>query len=317
MPSFGDWLIASWEDYRRVWGRLMAVIGAAGAASLAAAAFPMAVAAVLAFLRVGPPWLVLGGGFLAALCAAFWMSTWGQAAALRAARFDESASESLSRAWAQTTSFGWVVTLTCLAVGGAFALFVIPGLFLSGLLFFAPYYEVSGEAAGVEALGLSWARVSARPGPAALRLLTAGLLAWLPGLVPVIGWLLAMLWAPFGLVATSRLAEDLRAASPDARPPSWLAGLVAALSAFLIVALAAASLALGVWLPRALPRMSSLASGAMASGMDPAAGQALLAVLNGDATSDQKRRAYAFAVTASSAAWSAVSSTAAPAGTAP
>lgn len=305
MPPFWDWIGACWSDYRRLWGRLMTVLGVAGAATLAAVALPLIPALILAVLRIGPLWVVVGMGATASLTVALWASSWGQAAALRVVRYDEPAADSLSRAWPQTAAFGWVVTLTFLAMGGGYCLFVLPGVALTVLLFFAPYYEISGEGAGTRALGLSWARVAARPGDAVLRLAAALILAWAPSQIPLVGWLIAMVWAPFGLVATSRLADDLRAASPDARAPEWMDRAVAGLSAVLLVGLLSASFGAVYLARRALPMASGMAGRLMAGGLDPASGRALLAVAQGTATSEQKRQAYDFAVAASSAAWNA------------
>lgn len=283
----------------------MTVLGVAGAATLAAVALPLIPTLILAVMRIGPPWVVVGVGATASLTVALWASSWGQAAALRAVRYDEPAADSLSRAWPQTAAFGWVVTLTFLAMGGGYCLFVLPGVALTVLLFFAPYYEISGEGVGTEALGLSWARVAARPGDAVVRLLAALILAWAPSQIPLVGWLIAMVWAPFGLVATSRLADDLRAASPDARSPEWMGRAVAGLSAVLLVGLLSASLGAVYLARRALPMASGMAGRLMAGGIDPASGRALLAVAQGTATPEQKRQAYDFAVAASSAAWNA------------
>ncbi len=311
MPPFTDWLRACWSDYRRLWGRLMTVLGVAGAATLAAVAIPLIPALMLAVLRIGPLWAVVGLGAAASLTAALWASSWGQAAALRVVRYDEPPADSLSRAWGQTAAFGWVVTLTFLAMGGGFALFVFPGAVLTVLLFFAPYYEISGEGAGIQALGLSWARVAARPADAVLRLLAALILAWAPSQIPLVGWLIAMVWAPFGLVATSRLADDLRAASPDARSPEWMGRAVAGLSAVLLIGLLGASIGAAYLARRALPMASGMVGRLMAGGLDPASGQALLAVAQGTATPEQRSQAYHFAVAASSAAWNANVSSAA------
>jgi hypothetical protein len=204
MPPFEDWLRASWDDFRRRWVRLLTVIGVGGAATLAAAALPLFPALILAVLRIGPLWLDLTLGSLAALSAALWLSTWAQAAAVRAAVFDEPAGESLSRGWAQTAAFGWVITLSCLAVAGAACLLVLPGVAALLLLFFAPYYEIAGEASGADALGLSWARAAAHPGPAVLRLLAAFLISWAPSQIPYVGWIIAMFWAPFGMLGWPR-----------------------------------------------------------------------------------------------------------------
>jgi hypothetical protein len=310
MPPFWDWIRATWDEFRRRWSRLMAVIGVGGVATLAATALPLIPTLILAALRIGPLWLVVGLGSLASISAALWASTWAQAAAVRAVVFDEPAGDSLARAWGQTPAFGWVITLSMLAIGGGLCLFVLPAALLLVLLFFAPYYEIAGEAAGPAALGLSWARVEANPLQAGLRLLAAAVLTWWPSQVPYVGWIIAMFWAPIGLVATARLAADLRAAAPAAPAPRWMAKAVAGLSALLLAGLVAASVAAAYAAQRAAPMASALSERVLSGRLDASTGTSLIAVLNGNPTPEQRRQAYEFVAAASSAAWNAASSTA-------
>lgn len=239
MPSFSDWLKASWEEYRRRWPVLMGVAGLTGAATLAGGFLPLLPAAVLTLGGFGSPWAVWGAASLAALCAALWLSTWGQAALTRAALSDDPAAACLSRGWALTASFGWVFTLILLAVAGGWYLLILPGILLSVLLFPAPLIVADGEAVGVEALALSWARVRPRFGAVALRLAAAGLIAAAPGWLPYIGWLVAMLWSPIGLVLLARLGRDLRAADPAPERPRWMGAAVAGLSLVFVLGTAA------------------------------------------------------------------------------
>src|ERR1035437_4244919 len=58
MPSFADWLRASWGDFRRRWSVLLAVAGTGGAATLAAGFLPFIPAALATLLGVGPAWAV-------------------------------------------------------------------------------------------------------------------------------------------------------------------------------------------------------------------------------------------------------------------
>jgi hypothetical protein len=317
MPSVADWLRASWEDFRRRWTRLMTVIGVTGAATAVAALLPLLPAFLAVFAGVGPAWAVWSAAGFCSLLGAVWLSTWGQAAVVRVARFDETAWQSLARSWGQTGSFGWVVTLSLLAMGGGFALFVLPGAVLFVLLFFAPFYEISGEAVGMEALGLSWSRTSARPFDASARLLVGFAVSWAPGLIPYVGWFIAPFWAPFGIVAASRLADDLRAAAPNAAPPRWLGAAVAGLTLALVAGFGAAAFGSLVLARRAMPALTSMLGRAAAGGIDPETQQALLAVAEQNATPEQTSRAYAFVLAQSTSAWSASASSAAAGGFAP
>jgi len=243
MPSFADWLRASFDDYRRRWAVLLAVAGMSGAAALLGGFLPFVPAGLLSLAGVGPAWAVWGSATLVSLCAVLWLSTWAQAAATRAALTDDGAAECLKKGWALTGAFGWVLTMTLLAVAGGWFLLVAPGLVLSVLLFLAPMITASGEADGVRALALSWARVRPRFGLVAARVLAASLLAAAPGWIPYVGWLIAMFWAPFGLVAVARLEKDVRAADPAPAAPAWMGGAVAALSLVFVLGTAAAGFA--------------------------------------------------------------------------
>lgn len=243
MPAFADWLKGAWADFRRRWTVLLAVAGLAGAATLLGAFLPLLAAALLSLAGAGPAWAVWGAGAAAALLAALWLSTWGQAALTRAALTDEPAAACLKEGWALTGAFGWAFTLILLAVAGGWCLLILPGLLLSVLLFPAPLIVADGEARGVAALALSWARVRPRLATVALRLAAAGLIAAAPGWLPYVGWLIAMFWSPIGLVLLARLARDLRAAEPAPEAPRWMGAAVAALALVFVAGTALAGYA--------------------------------------------------------------------------
>jgi hypothetical protein len=240
VPTFSEWLRASWADFRRRWGVLLAVAGTGGAVTLLAVFVPLfaALLATLSGLRSPAVW---GAATLVALLAGLWLSTWAQAAMVLAAHGDAPSSECLSRAWRLTPAFAWTLTLVLAAVGGGWFLLLVPGMVLSVLLFSAPFYEASGEASGLRALELSWARVRPRFGATASRLAAAGILTAAPGFVPWVGWIVMLFWSPFGMAATARLAEDLRAADPAPAEVPRLGPAVAALTGVLLAGTLAAS----------------------------------------------------------------------------
>ncbi len=253
----------------------MVVAGVATAATLLGAFLPL-LAAGLAALAGVEFWTAFGLGGSVALAVGLWLSTWTQAAVLRAALFDEGASEVLSHSWAMTPAFCWVLSLFLLAAGGGFYLLVLPGVLIGVMFFFAPFYQMSGEAEGMRAMELSWARVRPRLGEAGLRLSLAGLLTMVPGWIPYVGWILAPFWAPFGIVASARLARDLRDAAPEVPPPR-LAALVAGLS-LVFVGGAGVSCWGGLQIYHRL-REAVLSGKLFASGLDQETGNELIAVL--------------------------------------
>lgn len=240
LPCKKEWLAASWADYRRRWPALMAVLALGGLATAAAVFLPLIPAGLTAYFGAGSPWVIWGAASLVSLLGGLWLSTWTQAAAIRAAGRDEGPGDALRRGWRQTPAFAAVLSLVTLAAGGGFVLLIVPGLALSVLLFFAPFYQLDGEDLGLGAVELSFARVKPLLGEVSTRLLLAGLIAWMPSRIPYVGWLIGPLWAPFGLTACARLAADLRTLRPAPERPS-LGRAVGVLSFILMSALFAAS----------------------------------------------------------------------------
>lgn len=296
LPSVSDWLAASWADYGRRWPALMAVLTAGFLATLAAVLVPLLPAALLAYSGAGSPWLIFGAGWTVALLGAMWISTWAQAAAIRSAAADEAAEVSLREGWRRTPAFALVLSLALLAAGGGFVLLIVPGLILGVLVFFAPFYQLSGEETGLAAVELSYARVRPVFGAAAGRLLLLFAVAWLPGWIPWIGWLLGLVLTPFALVACARLADDLKALSPAPERPR-LGAPVAALGAVLLLATVAAS-----WgASRAVFALAdAYASGAVAL-PDEETARSMLAILQGAGGEEDRRRSMTYVLALSSA----------------
>jgi hypothetical protein len=290
MPSFSDWLKGSWDDFRRRWAVLLAVVGIGGAAAMAAAFLPLVPAALLSAFGVGPAWAVWGTASLVSVLIVLWMTTWAQASLTRAALTEEPAGACLSWGWAHAGAFGWVLTLALVAAGGGYFLLLLPGLALSVLLFFGGFIQVSGEADGLRALQLSWGRVRPRFGLVSGRILAASVLTAAPGWTPWIGWILMMFWAPFGMAALARLARDLRAADPAPAVPERLGAATAGLAAVFVVGLALSG-ALAVRAAVGAVR-SFNQPGGLAERVRPETAQALLDALSGQASDAQKKKAY-------------------------
>ena len=298
LPSIEDWLSASWADFKRRWGALMVVVGVSGLVTAFGVLLPLVPAGIAQLFGAASPWLIWGGASFAALLIGLWLSTWAQASALRAATGDEGAAEALSFGWKKTWPFMVVFGLATCAIAGGLVLLVLPGVVLAGLLAFAPFYQMDGEAEGMAALELSWARALPRLGAVLVRLLIAWLIVLAPGWLPWIGWLIAPLWAPFGIVAVARLAADLKAAEPSPAKPGGAAPAVWGATALLCLALGA-----GLYgASRAVALLSAkAASGELAAkAPDEATARALLAVLQGKATPEDNEKALSYAISLSS-----------------
>jgi hypothetical protein len=257
---------------------------------MAAGFLPFIPAALATLFGVGPAWAVWGSAVVVSLTAVLWLSTWMQAAMMRAALTDETTRECLSLAWGQTGPFAWVLSLALLAVAGGYILFIVPGLILSVMLFAAPFCQISGEAEGARALGLSWARVKPHFGLVALRLFAATALTTAPGWIPYVGWIIMLFWAPFSFIAMARLDKDLRAAEPEARAPDWMGGAIAGLTAVVLVGTVAASFLTLRLVTAAVRDFHS--PGGLASRVRPETTQAVLNAFSGQASDDQKKQAF-------------------------
>jgi len=299
LPSVESWLSASWDDYRRRFWPLMAVLAVGGLVTAFFVFLPLAPAGLAAFLGLGSPWLIWGAASAFALLAGLWFSTWAQAAAMLAAATDSGADKALREGWRLTPAFAWVLSLVLLAVCGGFAVLILPGMILSVLLFFAPFYQLGGEEKGLGAVELSFARVRPQFGAVAGRLATLALLVWVPSFIPYVGWLLSPLWAPFGIVAAARLAADLRALAPEPARPS-LGPAIAALSLVFVVT----SFSIAYFAARGAAAMyAAYASGEMAlPAPDASTSQSLISLLRGQGSDEDVQRSLTYVIALSSAA---------------
>lgn len=235
MTSVDEWISVSWKRFSARWWPILGASGVAAAASLLGLLLPGLIGVGVASLGRWPVWAVSGAAAVVSLLLAAWLSTWAQAAAIEAAAGEGDIPSCLASSWTKTGAFAWTLSLVLLAAGGGFFLFLLPGLWLTPLLFLAPFYTLSEGAGGLEALELSWRRVSGRWGAVAGRLLLAGLLPFAVGLIPLLGWLLGVVAGPFSLVMLATLAEQLAASDPGPeRPAPRLGAAVAALSALFL-----------------------------------------------------------------------------------
>ncbi len=231
MTTVEAWIARSWERFKRRWWVLLAASGIAGAATLLGGFIPSLAGMYAAGLGRWSPWLVWSVAGGAALLLVLWLSTWAQAAALEAAAGEADIRECLVEGWRKTGPFAWTLSLVLLAGGGAAFLLFLPGLWLTPLLFWAPFITLTEGTGGIAALETSWRRVSGRWWPVAGRLAIVAVVPFAVGLIPVLGFFLSLAAGPFTLVMLADLAEELRASDPGpAAPAPRLAWPVAVLS---------------------------------------------------------------------------------------
>jgi hypothetical protein len=274
MTAIEQWLQQSWDRFLVRWGAMFIVMGVTGAATLLAGFIPILIASVLTVVGMESLWLIWGFAGVTSLLAVFWLSTWGQVAVLIVAMTDESPEKCLAIGWKKTDSFAWVMTLVMMAVAGGWFLLMVPGFVLSVLFVLAPVLVISDEARGLQALALSWGRVRPHFTSVAIRIFIIALAVWIPGLIPYIGWLITMLWAPVAFIALVQMGNDLRQNVLQPKSPPWLSGLVIGLSLLFLGGTVFLTMA-GIKAVQTLAR-SMNDPGGLASRVKPETAQALI-----------------------------------------
>lgn len=216
--TVGELFSATWQLYKQRWLMLLGIFIATGVACVVP---PMLVAISMSGMAKGSfsGLVVLIMSFGVAIIAAFMIMCWGLAAAISAA-VDEKLgfNDSFNHAKGCWISLAWVSTLYSFIVGGASLLFLIPG-FLTGIWFFACAYLVVGEGTrGMDALLQSKALVDGRFWAVVGRLFLVWLVGMVLGMIPVIGTIFSLLFAPFSMLYAVILYRNL---SETAGTVSW------------------------------------------------------------------------------------------------
>jgi hypothetical protein len=218
----------SFQRFKRVGWPLLGIGGVGAALTLASVMLPLCAASLYWAFSSGPSplcWFLAG---LVGVSAALWLTSWAQAAMVEAALDVSGEPVTVSRcyraSWPKVGAFSWVCVLFfCAAAGGLFLL-VVPGVFVGVAWAFAPVVVVAEGVGGPKALARSFGYVRGRWLAVFLRLLLLGALTSAVSAIPVVGALAGAVAAPFVLLATVVLYEDLRRTAPSAPPAGdgWL-----------------------------------------------------------------------------------------------
>lgn len=207
--SVGELFSAAWSMYKQRW---LMLIGIMLATVVAVIVPPMLVALGLggvakeSFTGMVAMFMLMGLAVLASMG----LACWGGAAVLSAA-LDETLGfkDSFGSANSCWLSLAWASSLYSFIVGGASLWFLIPGI-LAAIWFFAcSYLVVAEKTRGMEALLKSKALVNGRFWPVLGRLLLIGLLGGVVGMVPLIGPVFSLLFAPFSILFSVLLYRNL------------------------------------------------------------------------------------------------------------
>jgi hypothetical protein len=154
----------------------------------------------------------IAGGVLIGMIPAMVIMSWGMAGFTYAV-VDETVgfTEALSKGWSRLWAFTWVWSLVGFIVTGTLFLLIVPGILLGIWFFFAPFVLAGEDEKGMNALLKSKEYVRGQWFPVFGRMAAVSSISFGIGLIPVVGSLIGVIFAPFFLVYTKLVYDDLRA----------------------------------------------------------------------------------------------------------
>jgi len=258
LPDLPDFFSAAWRLFKARWTVAISITALGAAAALAGAAIPILCAVSLWGHVPAVPLAALAA--LAAVFAFFWLSSWTPIAMFEAVLDDSPSAPDvlgcIKKSWNKVVPFSWTYILFFLLVFSGFCFFVVPGIYLSAALSVATIGCVAEGISGMAAMEKSFYYVRGRWWSVFLRLIAIGFIGFLPGLIPVLGWIIGALISPLPLAMIAVLYKELRetreahgpAYAPSPRTRLWIG---AALLGLLMPLLGAAALykMIGRWDP--------------------------------------------------------------------
>lgn len=235
LPDVGLLFGEAWLLYRGRFAVLMGVMGLGGLATLAGFVLPLS--AVYLYAGWGASWALWAAGATVALSAGLWLASWAQAALLEALLHPEAGVEACCRdSWGKILPFSWVCLLYIVAVFGGFYAFVLPGLYLSVALAYAPVVCVAQGKGGLASLRESLRLVEGRWWATLGRLSAAAGVSAAPGFVPAAGPVLSMAFTPFSAAVVAVLYRHAGRTAHSAGPGFWPRAALWAVPAGLLIA---------------------------------------------------------------------------------
>jgi uncharacterized membrane protein len=123
--------------------------------------------------------------------------------------------ESLETASKKLWSFIWIFSILGYIVTGGFLLVVIPGIIFSVWFFFSQFILARENERGMNALLKSKEYVKGYWFEVFLRMFIIWIISAVIGGIPFIGWLLSLFFAPFAMIFSFLVYEDLKAIKGD------------------------------------------------------------------------------------------------------
>lgn len=118
--------------------------------------------------------------------------------------------EALAQGWKKTGPIIWFLSIAGFIITGGFLLLIIPGFLFLVWFAFGQYVLAAEDVRGVKALLKSRAYVRGFGGAVFFRLFIVWILSIVIGIVPVVGPLLSILFAPFFMLYLNQIYQQLR-----------------------------------------------------------------------------------------------------------
>ncbi|MBI5847373.1 MAG: hypothetical protein HZB31_05385 [Nitrospirae bacterium] len=220
LPEIGDLLTRSWELFKARIGVLLPLQLLSIAALIVCIAAAAGIGEFFALLLPAgkTPILVISviTGVTAGMTAMFW-----PIAALIFAVADRSLSVrgALSAGWKKFWAFFWLFSIMAYVIAGGYLLFIIPGIIFTIWFSFSQYILATENVCGMNALLKSKAYVKDRWFDVFIRFLVIWAISTGLGMIPFLGIILSFLAAPFTMIYSYLLYEELKALNPA--PPDY------------------------------------------------------------------------------------------------
>lgn len=216
LSEIGDLLTRSWELFKeRIWVLLpLQLLSIALLAACTAAIVGIGAFFVMMLPEYKTPILVTSViiGITIGLTTMIWPIT-----ALITAVADRSLSirEALAAGWEKLWAFLWLFSIIAYVIAGGYLLFIIPGVIFTIWFIFSQYILATEHIGGMNALLKSKAYVKDRWFDVFIRFLVIWAISTGVGLVPFLGIILSFLFAPFTMIYSYLIYEELKAVNPE------------------------------------------------------------------------------------------------------
>ncbi len=124
-------------------------------------------------------------------------------------------SAALAAGWKKLWAFLWLFSILGYIIAGGYLLFIIPGVIFTIWFIFAQFVMVTDDIGGMNALLKSKAYVKDRWFDIFIRFLVIWAISTGVGMIPFLGIIFSLLFAPFAMIYSYLIYEDLKALNPE------------------------------------------------------------------------------------------------------